>query len=690
MKNGSVTIWMNLLGFERNDEDRGVKRFLEQTGYKPDAVCLLLCHSDFFNQYGGMEKEYTLHPDNCAYWGIPRNTERERQPWTNYDVRALAQNLAAEGIETYAGIFGTEQRNAFHNEWINEHPEIRRHGNRGELNKYHNGIFCLKRFKDGTYYEDFFIGMAEKALVDFGFTGIHLADAFCPARGGMLHNIDFSTDYIDQFLTHTGLELPEDVAKTMGDDSEVSEMLRSEWIYSNLREEWVRFNEWRWNVFFKKISDRLHAKNKKVSIIGMYCTDPFETLYCNGIDLKGAIEAGVDRISANILPTSVFFAGGDDRPYYFHKFMAIAPTTAAYIPRGHLVSMLGLQDATEEWNMMNHEPCLHERDAYTVMSYRMTDKDGSHRAVDGYFLCLGDGISKEDWSWERERLERSLEAKDAEAISASMLWSDAAHEKMLHEYIATRRWTPHKYFYEISKAGTNLGGTVRVDGLINYQGTLFVPNFDMLPEEEQKLILEYNGAVLCTATADYDISSLNTGIVFKDRFSTVPMQAFTLGATITNDLRASVEELIATDDGSENLTDILNVEEFDNTLIDTLVFSKVTKGFSDALALVLKEIDTMPFKIDKPNMVFRMPDGAYRLYIYNDNDSHYHRAFVVSEREIVDTRTVTHFPVLPPRFMDKAGGKLHHTYNGTDTAKHSFEIKIQPGGVTVIDVYLAK
>jgi hypothetical protein len=120
------------------------------------------------------------------------------------------------------------------------------------------------------------------------------------------------------------------------------------------------------------------------------------------------------------------------------------------------------------------------------------------------------------------------------------------------------------------------------------------------------------------------------------------------------------------------------------------VFSKVTKGFSDALALLLREIDTMPFKIDKPNMVFRMPDGAYRLYLYNDNDFHYHRAFVESEFEIVDTRTVTGFPVLPPRFMGKAGGKLHHTYNGTDTAKHSFEIKIQPGGVTVIDVYCKK
>ena len=688
MKNGSVTIWMNLLGFERNDEDKGVKRFLAQTGFKPDAVCLLLCHSDFFNQYGGVEKEYTLHPDNCAYWGIPKNTERERQPWTNYDLRTLAKNLSAEGIETYAGIFGTEQKNAFHNEWINEHPEVRRHGIAGEENR--DGIFCLKRFKDGTYYEDFFIEKASRALVDFGISGIHLADAFCPGRGGMLHNLDFSTDYVDQFLAHTGLTLPDNVAATMGDDSAKSEKLRSEWIYSNLREEWVRFNAWRWNVFFKKLSDKLHAKGKKISIIGMYCTDPFETLYCNGIDLKSAVECGVDRISANILPTSVFIAGGDTRPYYFHKYMAIAPTTAAYIPRGHLVSMLGLQDATEEWSVMHHAPCLHERDAYTVMSYRMTDKDGSHRAVDGYFLCLGDGIPKEDWDKERVLLERSLSTLDGEAVSASMLWSDAAHGKMLHEYIATRRWTPHKHFYELAKAGANLGGTVRIDGLKNYSGTLFVPNFDMLPEDEQKLVKEYRGAILCTARADYDISSLAPDIIFKDNFSANPMQAFTLGAEISNEVRERIGELISLDDGTENLENVRDAEEFDNTLIDTLVFSKVTKGFSDALALLLLHIDTMPFRIDKPSMVFKMPDGAYRLYLYNNNEYHYHRAFVESERAIIDTKTVTAFPVLPPRFINRASGELHHSYNGNTSENHSFEIKIQPGGVTVIDVYLAK
>ena len=34
MENGSVTIWMNLLGFNRDDEDRGAAGFLDKMDFK--------------------------------------------------------------------------------------------------------------------------------------------------------------------------------------------------------------------------------------------------------------------------------------------------------------------------------------------------------------------------------------------------------------------------------------------------------------------------------------------------------------------------------------------------------------------------------------------------------------------------------------------------------------------------------
>lgn len=693
MKDGSVYMWMQLLGFDRNDEDKGVKRYIEQTGFVPDGVCALLFHPDFFHQHRGMEEEYVLHPDNCSYYGIPRNVERERQPWTNYDFRTLADNLHKHGSKLYAGIFGNSLNNKFHDEWINDHPEVRRHSNTGGEGMI--TLFALKRFKDGTYYEDFFIDKVCEALTDYHLDGIHLADGFCPPGAGMTWKMEYSTDFIEQFITHSKVTLPPDIMATMGDDSKDAEMLRSKYIYANLREEYINFMAWRWEQFFKKLCDRVHAIGKEVSTLAMYCSDPFETLYCMGIDLKRLVNAGVDRITANILSASCGIVNPDNYPYYFHKYMALAPTTAAFLPKGHLVSMLGLQDASEEWSMINHAPCHHERDMYTMMSYQMIDADGIDRALGGFFLCLADGIPKRDWDWERERLEIALSSKAESVISPAMYWSDYAFDNMLHEYIHTRRWTPFKHFYEISKAGTHLCATVRPEGLENYSGTLFVPNFDMLSADEQKAIASYDrGAVFATACPGFkpEESGINPSFKFEDKFSAYPMTAFVFGCDVSDEIKTAVSELVSADDGTPNLEgDLTQVEEPTwSILLDTLTFSKVNKGFLDAMALVLGKIIDCPFEVDKPHSIIKMPDGAYRTYIFNDVDHKYHRAFVKAkdDLEFRDANIISKFPILPPRWMDVSTNQQVYLYTEEVKVKKGFEVKLQPAGVTIVDIYM--
>ncbi len=693
MKDGKVFIWMNLLGFERNDRDKGVKRFLKQTGFTPDGVCALVSHPDFFHQHRGMEEEYSLHPDNCAYWGIPRNYERERQPWTNYDLRKLCTKLKKKGINTYASIFGVYVNNAFHKEWVDDHPEIRRHGVKGDCGEA--SIFALKRFKDGSYYEDFFIDKLCETLTDYGMKGVHLADFFCPSSSRMLYELDFSTDFVSQFTSHTAVKLPDDILSGLGTDSAEEEEKRSKWIYTNARAEWIEFVAWRWGVFFKKLSDRLHSIDKEVMVLGMYCTDPFETLYCLGVDLKRIVEAGVDYITANILPASCYVAGRDGRADFFHKYMALASTTAAHLPKGHLISMLGIQDATEEWSTMHHAPSRHERDIYAMMAYHMIDGDGASRALDGYFLCLGDGICREDWNWERTRLESAMTANAEEIVSPVMLWSDAAHNAMTKEYVKSRRWTPHKHFYELSKLGTMCGATVKPDGLKLHTGAILVPNFDMLPDNERATVLEYkSGAVICTSSAGFVPADNGITPTFEliDQFSNHPMRAFLLNSEPSDELKTDLRTLISLDDGTEDYPagDLSGIEEYDYVLNETLKFAKVTEGFAKALAKLLKVTADMPFEIDQPNIILKQKDGAYRIYLFNDSDVKYHRAFVRSKKNILNTRTVTSFPILPPKWMDEASAELHYVYkNGVQPAKRSFQIKIQPAGVTVIDIYLA-
>jgi hypothetical protein len=687
MKNGKVFIWMQLLGFDRNDPDRGAKRFLDQTGFVPDGACALIFHPDFFHLHRRMDEEYTLPPDNCAYYGIPRNAERERQPWTNYDLRELARSLTAQGSHLYASVMGSYLKDAFHREWATDHPEIHSHGRGGAPGGGHN---ALKRFSDGTYYEDFFIDKLCQTLTDYGMRGVHLADGFCPNCVGALQNQDFSTDFVTQFTDHTGITLPPEVAATLGTDDQAAESRRSDYVYTHLREQWIHFNAWRWERFFSKLCGRVHAIGREVIVLGMYCTDPFETLYCNGIDLNRIVRAGVDYISANILPTSCYLCD-DSGHYYFHRYMAIAPLTAAHLPKGHLISMLGVQDASEEWDAMHHAPCLHERDMYTMMAYQLVDGDGTSRALDGFFLCLGDGIRRQDWDWERERLEIAMSADAVATVSPAMLWSDAAHDAMLHEYIRTRRWTPHKLFYELAKAGAHCAAAVRSDALDGYSGTLVVPNFDMLADGEKRAVAAYDrGAVLCTACPGFDPAAY--GIVpevcFCDGFSAYPLTAFAFGCRVGDDTRAATAAWLSQDDGAPDLTGPLeNVPDFQYTLVDTLVFSKVTAGFAKAMARLLTDISDCPFTADKPLIALKRANGAYRLYLFNTDDNHYGRAFVTSARPIQNVDIISKFPILPPRFLDEASGRLTHLYVGKQQPGRSFEIKLQPGGVTIVDVY---
>ena len=129
------------------------------------------------------------------------------------------------------------------------------------------------------------------------------------------------------------------------------------------------------------------------------------------------------------------------------------------------------------------------------------------------------------------------------------------------------------------------------------------------------------------------------------------------------------------------------LKEPTDTLQDTLVFAKVSDGFRKAMVRLITDINEIPFKINKPNIILRMKDGAYRLYLFNDSLVKYHRAFVSSDKPFQDVKIISKFPVLPPRFIETATGNHTHLYTGEKTEKRSFEIKLQPGGVTIVDVY---
>ena len=305
-RNGELFVWMQLLGLDRERSDYGVGEWLATMGEKPDGVCLFTPHPDIIHQHSGMESEYTLHPDDCAYCAIPRNILRERQPWTNYDLRGAVKEIRKAGVEPYLSIQGAAYNNLFHREWVTDHPEVHHYLRSGAKSAIHP----LKRFCDGSYYEDFFIKKMCETLTDYDFAGLQIADGFCPS--GMTHN-ESSADLVDQFLTHSGIVPPNEVLESMTSDEPQALALRNNWIWKSVRVEWIKFLNWRWESFFKKLCNAIHSIGKKLITLAVYCSDPFETQYCLGIDLKRIITAGVDYLMPNTLPTSVHFNGRDER-----------------------------------------------------------------------------------------------------------------------------------------------------------------------------------------------------------------------------------------------------------------------------------------------------------------------------------------------------------------------------------------
>jgi hypothetical protein len=681
---GEIHVWMPMIGFDREEADKGVGKLLERMSFAPTGVSAFLFHPDIVNQHAGMRVERTLPADNCSYYGSPRNEDRARQDWTNYDLRILLQNLTAAGVEPYLGIMGVELGNRWHTEWLSEHPEVKLASRSHEW-----GLHVLKRLADGSYYEDFFVDRLCEVLTDYGFAGLQVADCFCPVSAN-LHQGDFSADMLSQFSGHAGLELPADLADGMQDDSRPMRNRRGDWIWRACRAEWVEFNAWRWEQFWRKVCGRLHRIGKKVIVLGMYCTDPFETLYCKGVDLKRLVQAGVDYLMPNLVPTGLRLQH-PEHPDRFHRYMTLAPLTAAFVPEGKLLSLLGVKDATEEWDVLHHAPCLLERDIYTLLSYMTTTGKGLKRALDGLMVCLGDGIRGEEWKWLRERLDIGFVEGVRQVLAPTLIWSDTALYNTLPAYIRTRRWTVHKFYYDMAERGTLCGAVMRSEYLASAEGCLFVPNFDLLSEAEKQAVAAYRkGAVVCTAAvenfapADHGISP---DLYLVDKFSNYPMCAFAFNASIGD--KDALTALTETDDGTENLKgDPADAPEHTNVLVETLTFCKVTTGFRKACALLLKTVGCDLFTCNLPMVPMRMDDGRYRLYLSNPEMNSYGYANVTAKYAIRQVVSVSKYPVLPVKFMDSPSAGVGWVGKDSNGTQRTFRVKVTPGGVTILDVVL--
>lgn len=141
---GSLCLWVELIGFDNAKADMGVGDYLARMPRKPDCVTLLLNNESLFRTHAGLERDYPLHFSNCAYRGRPYNREHRRQDWTAYQLRTLVKELRAQGVRTLAS------------------------------------FFCWDAFPATDEYMDRLTAKLVPFLKDFGFDGFHGADGYAP------------------------------------------------------------------------------------------------------------------------------------------------------------------------------------------------------------------------------------------------------------------------------------------------------------------------------------------------------------------------------------------------------------------------------------------------------------------------------------------------------------------------------
>lgn len=677
-----IFVWIPLIGFDRDKADKGVADFLQKTITPPAAVSLFLFHPDVVNQHKGMDQEYILPPDNCSYYGSVRNEERYRQEWTNHDLRELCRSLKAHGVQPYLGIMGVYLHDRHHHEWESDHPELLFIYRSGRT----SGLNVLKRFNDGQFYEDFFTDRINTVLDDYGFAGLHVADVFCPPSLSICEG-DFSADMIDQFTQHSGCSLPEGIVLNLASNETADVEERAEYVWNHYREELIGFYRWRWEGFFKKLTGRLHGDGKKLIVNNAWCSEPFEAIYRFGIDYKALFRAGVDYMVPETVPvgqhmTAQTLDNLDDEPFRYYQYMTMAMFMSAYTPEGKLLCLNGVKDVTEEWDTLHHMSTLLERDIYTLSGYYMNTDQGVRRCIKGMFVCLGDGIRRDEWEWLNSRYDIGFKETPANCQSPTLLWSDFSVEKLLPDYMRSKRWTMHKIVFELAKAGANTGFVARTDDLDRVSGAIFVPNADLYSEREQAALAAYDrGPIIGVAKAGYALPGRkHPDLYFEDPHPGYALCAFAFNAgaldaaTITCDLDdASGEEDIQGDPYLARDPDYFRWD---------LRYRKVSQGFVKACAALLKSASTADIQSPArvPVLTYTFEDGRTRVIVINDDRFHYIKPVIVSKKPLYYVDPVSRYPVLPPKLVNQ----------GKDGLYYGFVAKVPPAGLSIFDLVFEK
>lgn len=493
------TCWIELIGFDNTSPDYGVQDFIDKCGFAVDRVSFHLTSLDFVNTHRGMDREYKIPKYACSYSGHEANDDRRRQNWTNYQMRGLVDSLHAHGVEVFASFFDLENSAGCEDLpdiFSDEHPELKFVDRDGHAHQF---LYMLKHFADGTAYLDYLKPRLIQTAKDYGLDGIQLADGISSPRCS-LERGDYSDETVHIFLESEGLTLPDDIPNVCDTPEKINK--RADYIYTNLRSQWIRHLTGRWRHFMTELIQLLNQNGLKASFNSAWTKDPLEAIYRYGADYQAYAKAGVfsfvvEDVSADLAilaeDENGYHMGYDHRKFVHYEFLANLMCNKAAMPDLPMTPLFMIRDTLEQWDVLHHVPQAMQRAACGNLSSYLVHNGKITPVTSGPWFCLADGLTRDEWNLVRAAWDNAYIPEAKSLNGFTLIWSDARMHNELNALIQNRTRHTARYLAELLGAGAPVRKIARIGELDSLTGDIIVPNPALLPEDELKAIAAYSG-----------------------------------------------------------------------------------------------------------------------------------------------------------------------------------------------------
>lgn len=473
MMKEELWIWTELLAFDNTSPDFGVQEYLKHIGKVPYGISILSGY-DLVLYHEPLEKETVMPPQICSRGGHLSNGIRDRQEWTNFQIKALVDELHTHGIKVLISVFAAPMNKFFGREFIYEHCPENQYAFVGKLN-------------DGRDAGEFFVQKMSETLSAYGFDGWHVADNIA-APWSIL---DSPTDHVirDFAESRRDLDLPEFIFEDCSApecDGKRKEKLH--YLQKNHWEVWNNYMSDAWMTFWKKAISMVHASGGIVMVNSPNTKSIFGAMQYLNTDYRKLAELGMDYLLVETTSPGCSLIWHSRQ--YTHEFNAVLSEMTASMPGVRILMMPSVKDVVENYDALAHAPALYERDVHLQAAQHIMRNGALKRCADGVIVCLGDCIEKHQWEFLHRIYENAFRFEAERA--GEMVWlHDAELFDALHyEHHKYGVWSPAMQIKELrNRSSIDISAIAGIEELPHLDQPLIVPDFFLLPESKQKRIL---------------------------------------------------------------------------------------------------------------------------------------------------------------------------------------------------------